>query len=92
MKFKNIRKQYLKTEAVAPFKTKAEDVGSPEVQIARLTFHIDLLTNHMQNNKKDFSSLRGLKKMSSRRKKLLKYLGTNDPARYKTISQKLGLK
>jgi len=50
------------------------DTGSPEVQIAILTERINNLSEHMQTNKKDFGSRRGLLAMVAKRRKLLDYL------------------
>jgi small subunit ribosomal protein S15 len=63
------------------------DTASPEVQISILTTEIVNLTDHLKSNPKDFSSRRGLLKKVGRRRKLLKYLATISPARYKkTVS------
>ncbi|MCD8495111.1 MAG: 30S ribosomal protein S15 [Candidatus Pacebacteria bacterium] len=68
------------------------DTGSPEVQVALLTKQIEELTGHLQNHKKDLHSRRGLIKMVSTRRKLLKYLKGQDIARYEALIQSLGLK
>lgn len=68
------------------------DTGSPEVQIAILTERINNLSEHMQTNKKDFGSRRGLLAMVAKRRKLLDYLITNDNNRYQAILKKLGLR
>lgn len=81
-----------KTEIMAQFARKEGDVGSPEVQVAVLTEKIVELTDHMRANKKDHSTRRGLMAMVSRRKKLLKYLSTENHEKYVEISQKLGLR
>lgn len=39
------------------------DTGSPEVQVALLTERINVLTEHLKENKKDHHSRRGLLKM-----------------------------
>ncbi len=69
-----------------------EDTGSAEVQIAALTEKIKVLTEHLKKNHKDFSSRRGLLKMVAHRRKLLKYLLSEDEKRYGEIKSKLGLK
>lgn len=51
-----------------------KDSGSCQVQIAVLTARIGYMTTHMQQNKKDYASLRGLTAMVTRRRKLLEYL------------------
>ena len=81
-----------KTEIMAKFARKEGDVGSPEVQIAVLTEKIVELTEHMRANKKDHSSRHGLMAMVSRRKKLLKYLSTENHEKYVEVSKTLGLR
>lgn len=68
------------------------DTGSPEVQIAILTERINNLSEHMQTNKKDFGSRRGLLAMVAKRRKLLDYLKVNDEGRYKDIIKKQGIR
>ncbi len=81
-----------KTEVIAENKTNANDTGSPEIQIAILTERITSLSKHMESNKKDFSSRRGLLAMVARRRKLLDYLIKTDTARYQAIIAKLGIR
>jgi small subunit ribosomal protein S15 len=59
---------------VAGFAQHGSDVGSTAVQIALLTARVEQLTLHMQNNRKDFSSKRGLQAVLSQRKSLMQYL------------------
>ena len=54
--------------------TKANDTGSPEVQIAVLTHRINELTDHFKTHKKDNHSRRGLLKMVVQRRQLLDYV------------------
>ena len=68
------------------------DTGSPEVQIAILTERIKNLTDHINENKKDNHSRRGLLMMVNQRKKLLGYLQNKDEGRYKSLIEKLGLR
>ncbi|HSI84949.1 MAG: 30S ribosomal protein S15 [Candidatus Methylacidiphilales bacterium] len=74
------------------FKLHEKDTGSADVQIALLTTRITELTAHMQRNKKDFSSRRGLLKMVVTRRKLLDYLTRTEPERYQAILKKLNLR
>jgi len=69
-----------------------KDTGSPEVQIALLTEEIKGLLSHLKKHSKDLHSKRGLLKMVSQRRKLLKYLKTKNEKRYKSIVKKMGLK
>ena len=68
------------------------DTGSPEVQIALLTKRINVLTQHMKANKKDFSTRRGLIQMVERRRRHLLYLYKTDKSRYVEIVKRLGLR
>ena len=81
-----------KQEIIAQHKAHDKDTGTPEVQIALLTEKIAQLTTHMQLNKKDFGTRRGLLMMVSKRASLLKYLKKNSPERYKKIIETLGLR
>ncbi|HHW55914.1 MAG: 30S ribosomal protein S15 [bacterium] len=81
-----------KQSIIDDFKLHDRDTGSPEVQIAILTERINYLTRHLQEHKKDFHSRRGLLKMVGRRRRLLNYLKSKDPERYRAILDKLGLR
>ena len=82
------RKQAL----IQEYATGSSDTGSPEVQVAILSERIKNLTEHLQTHAKDFHSRRGLLKMVSRRNSLLKYLTTEDRARYLRLIGRLGLR
>jgi small subunit ribosomal protein S15 len=81
-----------KEKVIGTTKIHEKDTGSPEVQVALFTEKIKSLTSHLKKNKKDNHSRRGLLKMVSKRKKLLSYLKTKDPKRYKKLTTSLGLK
>ena len=81
-----------KTKTIEQFKTHAKDTGSADVQVALLTHRINHLTEHLQTNKKDHSSRRGLLIMVSQRRRLLDYLKTTNVARYQAVTQKLKLR
>ncbi|MGL6225600.1 MAG: 30S ribosomal protein S15 [Thermoguttaceae bacterium] len=81
-----------KQELVGKFKRSEQDTGSSEVQIAILTKKINALTEHLRENKKDYSSRRGLLMMVSRRRRLLDFLKTREPQRYVDIIQALGIR
>ena len=68
------------------------DTGSPEVQIALLTYRINDLTDHLREHKHDESSRRGLLKMVGKRRRLQAYLQNISPERYRTLIQRLGLR
>ena len=81
-----------KKEVIESNATKKGDTGSPEVQVAILTERINNLSAHMQSNKKDFSSRRGLLKMVATRRKLLDYLKRKNEKGYAALIEKLGIR
>ena len=81
-----------KAEIIAEYGLKEGDTGSPEVQVALLTERIRYLTQHFQTHKKDHHSRRGLLKLVGQRRRLLKYVKGQDPARYQSLIERLGLR
>ena len=68
------------------------DTGSPEVQVALLTYRINHLTEHLKTHKGDDHSRRGLIKMVGKRRNILDYLAGIDIERYRTLIAKLGIR
>ena len=81
-----------KTAIIKEYAAHEGDTGSPEVQIALLTFRINNLTEHLKINKKDHHSRRGLLMMVGQRRNLLAYLQKNDIERYRSIIARLGIR
>lgn len=81
-----------KAQIVKEYQRFDGDTGSVEVQVALLTATINKLTVHMQQNKKDFHSNRGLLMMVGKRRSLLEYLKKEDVNRYRDLVAKLGLR
>ncbi len=81
-----------KEKIIKEHKKHEQDTGSPEVQIALLTGQIKELLSHLKKHPKDLHSKRGLLKMVSKRRKLLKYLKEESTRRYNAIIKKMGLK
>ena len=81
-----------KAQIVTDYQQAAGDTGSPEVQVALLTFNINKLQGHFKANKKDHHSRRGLIRMVNQRRKLLDYLKGKDLGRYTTLIGRLGLR
>lgn len=81
-----------KERVTKEIKRHEKDTGSPEYQIALFTEKIKKLTSHLKQNPQDFHSRRGLLKMISKRKKLMKYLQKTDEKAYKKTAKKLNLK
>jgi small subunit ribosomal protein S15 len=65
------------------------DTGSAEVQIAILTKRIQILSEHLKKNPKDFASRRGLLMLVGKRRRFLKYLKENDVKNYERVAKKL---
>ncbi|MBQ2392417.1 MAG: 30S ribosomal protein S15 [Clostridia bacterium] len=81
-----------KNEIIAEYATHEGDTGSPEVQIAVLTYRINELTEHLKVHKKDHHSRRGLLKMVGHRRNLLAYLQKVEIERYRSIIARLGIR
>lgn len=81
-----------KQALIAEYRTHATDTGSSDVQIALLTNRIIELNRHLQVHKKDHHTQRGLLKMVGQRRRLLNYLGSTDPLRYRALLTRLGLR
>ena len=87
---------YLTKERVSTFFTdfggSASNTGSIEGQIALLTERINRISEHLQKNKKDFSTHRGLMKLVGQRKRLLNYMSKHNLQGYRSLIEKLGLR
>lgn len=81
-----------KQQVIDQYSTQEGDTGSPEVQIALLTYQIQKLTEHLKEHKKDVHSRKGLLSMVSKRRRLLNYLKLKEEKRHKELTKKLGLK
>lgn len=74
------------------YQLKANDTGSPEVQIALLTKRLATLSQHFQKHANDKHSRRGMMKLISHRKRLLEYLRGENVERYRSLIASLGLR
>ncbi len=81
-----------KAELVKQFGSAEKDTGKAEVQVALLTEHINMLSGHLKEHKKDNHSRRGLLKLVGKRRKLLDYLARTDIERYRVIIGELKLR
>ena len=81
-----------KAEIIKEYGRTPNDTGSPEVQVALLTERINVLTEHLKENKKDHHSRRGLLKMVGKGRGLLDYLKKNDLEGYRALIAKLGIR
>ena len=82
----------LKSEVISKYKVHKTDTGSSEVQIAILSQRILQLQDHFKAHGKDHHSRRGLLQMVARRRRLLDYLRSRSPERYKALIQSLGIR
>ncbi len=81
-----------KAEIISQFARAEGDTGSPEVQIAILTYEINKINEHMKVHPHDFHTRRGLLKKIGHRRNLLTYLKDKDVQRYRELIAKLGLR
>lgn len=81
-----------KQDIVTKYGKSATDTGTPEVQIAILTAHINSLTPHLDQHKKDHHGRGGLLKLVGKRRRLLDYLMQKDINRYRKIIQELDIR
>jgi small subunit ribosomal protein S15 len=81
-----------KSTLINQYRINSKDVGSPEVQVAVLSERISYLNEHFNVHRKDHASRRGLLIMVGKRRRLLEYLKGRDPARYKQLIERLGIR
>ena len=81
-----------KSELIEEYRLSDGDTGSPEVQIAVLTYRINDLTGHLKRHNKDHASRRGLLMLVSRRRRLLDYVRDKDVNRYVDLLERLNIR
>ena len=81
-----------KTELASANRLHPGDTGSSDVQVTLLTERIHQLTDHLRVHRKDHHSQRGLMVLVGQRRGLLRYLSQTEPARYKALIARLGLR
>ena len=81
-----------KQEIFGKYGKSTTDTGSPESQIALFSFRIARLTEHLQSNRKDYSTGRALRMLVGKRRRMLDYLKQVDIERYRAIVKELGLR
>jgi small subunit ribosomal protein S15 len=81
-----------KQAVIAEYRTHDNDTGSTESQVAVLTTRITELTQHLREHKHDESTRRGLLKLVGKRRRLLRYLNSEDVNRYRNLIARLGLR
>ena len=68
------------------------DTGSAESQISLFSYRISHLTEHMKDNRKDYTTERSLTILVGKRRRLLNYLKDREIERYRAIVKTLGLR
>ena len=81
-----------KQAVIEEYRTHEKDTGSTESQVAVLPTRIIELTKQLREHKHDESTRRGLLKLVGRRRRLLRYLNSQDVSRYRALIAKLGLR
>ncbi len=81
-----------KAAIIEQYALNPDDTGSSAVQVALLTHRINQLNEHLKVHKHDESSRHGLLKLVGKRRAHLKYLAAKDPAGYRELLRKLGLR
>ena len=87
---------YLTSESKAKYFSEfggsEKNTGSIEGQIALLTERMAQISAHLGENKKDFSTHRGLMQLVGKRKRLLNYLQKHNLTGYRQLIEKLGIR
>lgn len=81
-----------KGDVIKGYQRSSSDTGSPEVQIALLSAHIEHLSSHFKIHNRDHHSRQGLLRMVSQRRKLLDYLKKKSIESYRELITRLGLR
>lgn len=81
-----------KNEIIEEYRRHGKDTGSPEVQVAILSYRIKQLTDHLREHKHDESSRRGLLKLVGQRRRHLAYLKRKDAPGYLELTERLGIR
>lgn len=81
-----------KAAIITQYAGTAANTGSIEGQVALLTERITQISSHLQVNKKDFSTHRGLMQLVGKRKRLLNYLQKHNLSGYRKLIEQLGIR
>ena len=81
-----------KEETFSKYGKSNSDIGSAESQIALFSYRIAHLTEHVKQNRKDYTTTRALTQLVGKRRALLDYLYDRDINRYRAIIKALGLR
>ena len=70
----------------------AKNTGSIEGQVALFTKRIQILSDHLKENRKDHACRRTLLSLVGKRKRLLNYLAKKDITKYRSLIEQLGIR
>ncbi len=84
--------QPVKQKIINEYQKHETDTGSADLQVAILTERVKQLSQHLENNPKDYACRRGLLKVIGRRKRLLSYILKEDRERYQALIARLGIR
>lgn len=82
----------VKKQIFAEYGGKETNTGSVGSQVALFTARIKYLTEHVKDNKKDYSNTKALTTMVAKRRKLLKYMANKDILAYRELIKRLELR
>ena len=82
----------IKQSIINEYGRNGKDTGSPEAQIALLTYRINELTEHLKLHKHDNHTRRGLIILVGKRRGLLDYLARTDRDAYLALIARLGIR
>jgi|UniRef100_A0A7S4G471 small subunit ribosomal protein S15 len=77
---------------VSQWQKHENDVGSTEVQIARVTARIAHIASHLAENRQDKEATRRIMELTAQRRKMLNYLWKRDPGAAVDLIQDLGIR
>lgn len=84
--------QEQKDEIFKTYGGNAGNTGSIEGQVALFTKRIQILSDHLKENRKDHACRRTLLSLVGKRKGLLNYLAKKDIQKYRDLIEKLGIR
>lgn len=84
--------QHDKQAALKAHQLHAKDTSSAQAQVALMTYRLEYLKTHFNQNPKDHHSKMGLLKLVGKRKRLLSYLKNKDFQSYQDLIGKLNIR
>ena len=79
----------LKAAVIAEWTGSENASGTIEAQIGLVTERVKLISSHLEKNKKDHSSRRGLLRLVGKRRRLMGYLEKTNPSQAELIAKKI---